>query len=318
MGLQDGWPLLAQHMAQTPEFESFRRFRELNIKNLLYYQAELATLEADLKQEEKDDFRRDDSYARSAEMLMWSCDDPDATAEQKKQVNIVLKIRKILREYNKALLQYNSLSALPQPDEYNVETLRLWIKRGFGGGASREAIRGNGSAAWGDINKTQGTVSSLKRFLPMIKLLFWPDKKDLDPKSPCRDLLRVQPCRDLDSFTQWVEYEFMPFWHELRHGEELTSYEDRRKDQVKHYSQSTMLRFTSFVTTVVACLLPTLAIAILTTAKTTRDKLLYIGGFTAMFAIGLLWLTEAGSSRLQVFTATAAFSAVLVVFVQGQ
>jgi hypothetical protein len=161
-------------------------------------------------------------------------------------------------------------------------------------------------------------VKPSKRFLPMLKLLFWPDKRELDPNSPCRDLVRVQPCRDLDSFTHWVEYEFMPFWHGLLHSGELKSYEDRREGQMKQYSQSTMLNFTTFITTVVACLLPTLAIGILTTAETTRDKLLYIGGFTAMFAIGLLWLTEAGSSRLQVFTATAAFSAVLVVFVQGQ
>jgi len=65
------------------------------------------------------------------------------------------------------------------------------------------------------------------------------------------------------------------------------------------------VRFTSGVVTIVASMLPTMAIAILTTADTLRDKLLYIGGFTALFAIGLMILTSE-TSRVQIFTATAA------------
>jgi hypothetical protein len=34
--------------------------------------------------------------------------------------------------------------------------------------------------------------------------------------------------------------------------------------------------------------------------------LLYIGGFTALFAIGLMFLTNAETTRVEVFTATAA------------
>ncbi len=67
-----------------------------------------------------------------------------------------------------------------------------------------------------------------------------------------------------------------------------------------------MLKFTSFVATVVACLLPTLAIVILTRVETTAQKLGLIAGFTALFSIGLIWLTDAGTSRVQIFAATAA------------
>ena len=67
-----------------------------------------------------------------------------------------------------------------------------------------------------------------------------------------------------------------------------------------------MLKFTSSVAMVVACVLPTVAIGILTTAQTTKQRLLYIGGFTALFAIGVMWLTDAGTSRVSIFTATAA------------
>jgi len=58
--------------------------------------------------------------------------------------------------------------------------------------------------------------------------------------------------------------------------------------------------------TVVACALPTVAIDILSTAKTKKDRLLYIGGFTIMFAIGLLLFIEASTSRINIFMATAA------------
>jgi hypothetical protein len=70
--------------------------------------------------------------------------------------------------------------------------------------------------------------------------------------------------------------------------------------------QKRILKITSLLATVVACLLPTVAIGILSTAKTNRDRLLYIGGFTTLFAIGLLLFTESGTSRLNIFMATAA------------
>jgi hypothetical protein len=49
-----------------------------------------------------------------------------------------------------------------------------------------------------------------------------------------------------------------------------------------------------------------MAIAVLTTAKGNKERLLYIGGFTALFAFGLMILTDASTSRVQIFTATAA------------
>jgi len=67
-----------------------------------------------------------------------------------------------------------------------------------------------------------------------------------------------------------------------------------------------MLRFTSAVATVAACLLPTLAIGVLTTARNMTETLLYIGGFTVLFSIGLMVLTT-DASRMQIFTATAAY-----------
>ncbi|KAI0410202.1 hypothetical protein F5X98DRAFT_387608 [Xylaria grammica] len=312
---KEGWPRLAQMLAESPKFESFRRFRELNVKTLLYYQAEIAELEKDLMEAENNDTRNksskkwEGSYAEYAHRMIQSQDDPNA---DKKQCDIVLKIRERVREYNRALLQHAEISMLPLPDNSNVEILRVWIKRG---GCGRDRIGGEGATAWGDTTDPESVpIPPWRRILPILGRLLWP--RTDHPKNP--DLVRIQPLPKLDRFTRWMEQEFVPLWHDLCHPEKINSPANPRYNVVTTYSELKMLRFTSFVATVIACVLPTVAIGILTTAKTTLQKLYYIGGFTALFAIGLLWLAESGTTRVQVFMATAAFSAVLVVFVQNQ
>lgn len=72
------------------------------------------------------------------------------------------------------------------------------------------------------------------------------------------------------------------------------------------YRMSRIYAFTSFVTTIVACLLPTAAIAILSTIHSEPKIIGFIALFTAIFAIGLMGLTNPGTSRKDIFTATAA------------
>jgi hypothetical protein len=67
-----------------------------------------------------------------------------------------------------------------------------------------------------------------------------------------------------------------------------------------------MLQFTSAVATVIACVLPTVAIAILSKMHSMPEILGFIGLFTTLFAVGLMLLTDAGTSRVEIFTATAA------------
>jgi hypothetical protein len=71
------------------------------------------------------------------------------------------------------------------------------------------------------------------------------------------------------------------------------------------YTGEWMLRISSTITTVVACLLPTVAISVLAELHTMGQTLGAIAGFTALFALGLSWLTG-GTSRVEIFTATAA------------
>jgi Family of unknown function (DUF6594) len=75
---------------------------------------------------------------------------------------------------------------------------------------------------------------------------------------------------------------------------------------INRYSGKRIVRFTAFVSTVAACLLPTVAIAVLAQLNTTAQLLGVIAVFTAVFAAGLMMLVEAGTSRVEIFAATAA------------
>jgi len=67
-------------------------------------------------------------------------------------------------------------------------------------------------------------------------------------------------------------------------------------------------KVTSLVATAIACVLPTVAIAVLTTtlAVTTQQKLLWIGGFTILFAMGVVAFTSE-ISKAHVFMAAATY-----------
>ena len=113
-----GWPVLAKLIAETPEFESFSRFRELNVKNLLYYQVELAYLERKLKKyEEEDSGRRgqpEAEYAKCAHKMIERQEEP-LGPKSHRQWKVVLKIRNVLKEYSKTFIYDLDVRVLTSP-----------------------------------------------------------------------------------------------------------------------------------------------------------------------------------------------------------
>ncbi len=95
-----GWPRVAMLMAKTPDFASFSRFRDLNVKSLLYYQAELTRLRKKLHEEELDDALRGDEeavkYAQRADKLIKS------EAPNNRQWELVKEMRVVLKEYSES------------------------------------------------------------------------------------------------------------------------------------------------------------------------------------------------------------------------
>lgn len=107
-----GWPTLARLMAQTPDFEAFASFKDLSIKSLLYYQAELIYLRRALHEVEWQDFRKSEldlesSFADDLTTLIKarenSIEDQESGKPGKlpKQWVLIEKIRSTLEKYSK-------------------------------------------------------------------------------------------------------------------------------------------------------------------------------------------------------------------------
>jgi len=331
--------MVARLLEERPDLESFPRFRELNMRNLLYYQAELDDLKGRLKEQELKDWNDQrglggNNYSQCAIDLIES--HLEEAEKDRDQWELVLRIRKLLMEYNAALLQHAQLAALPEPSTQNVECFRDSLCRTDLG---NYFVAGSGSTSWGAMwEDKQRSQPIRQRLWLLLRSVVWAPSRP--PTRP--DLLTTRPQRNVDGFTRWIREEWVPFYRgclnykKPQDGGGKADVEDPLEKAMKQEakppshgqdsaiwsvmeasSEKAILKFTSAAATVIACVLPTVAIGILTTATTTIHKLLYIGGFTALFAIGLMYLTDE-TSRVQIFTATAAFSAELVVFVQNQ
>jgi len=97
-----GYPKLAEHFGEHPDFASFRRFGALNSRNLLYYQAELLELEEELEGVE----RRDNNLSKSgtgndrAATWYWLGGKGSEIQNNKDQLDLVLKLRGLLHQYS--------------------------------------------------------------------------------------------------------------------------------------------------------------------------------------------------------------------------
>ncbi|ORY09025.1 hypothetical protein BCR34DRAFT_603173 [Clohesyomyces aquaticus] len=325
-----GWPQLALLMSKTPDLAAFPRFRDLNVKSLLYYQCQLTILREKLQELEKSDAREGKDWAQYADDLVESGSAQFQTMEE---------IRKVLKKYNKAMLQYSKICALSDPDPFNMRTLRKWLRNEA---CANFAVRGRGGLenTWGDVYKNPdeevGTIWT--QFFRLISHLIWarsPSIGDLD-------LAVTAPQTKVDGLTRWVVTEFIPFrralgrkWKEMMEKKKNTDEEAttpspvssvtpptvpsgpavKKEETIVSWSEKGALRVTSGISTVVACLLPVIAISVLSQLHGIRNLLFCLAGFAVIFALGLIFLTQGTSSRTEIFAATAAFSAVMVVFI---
>lgn len=176
--------------------------------------------------------------------------------------------------------------------------------------------------SWGNIyEKVPPPVAPTKqRIWKLVTSLIWSEPTP----ATGLDLAASLPRKDVDGFSRWVASSFVPFWANYQDyrrtqkakkrqdvgkekgvDESVTkSREELAKDTLTKYSERKILRFTSAISTIVACLLPVIAITVLTQVDGTRNLLLCISGFAVIFAAGLIFLGTA--SRVEIFGATAA------------
>jgi hypothetical protein len=109
----DGWPTLTKVIEQESSLEAFATFTDLNIKSLLYYQAELIYLRKELHRVEWKDFRASEDdcrsrYANNLEFLIAEREGSIASAGSEnplplpEQWILIERIRTTLDKYSKS------------------------------------------------------------------------------------------------------------------------------------------------------------------------------------------------------------------------
>ena len=104
MDVKTGYPGLSKLMGHADGLGMFKRFTDLNMRNLLYMQAELLALEDELEIATCNDHHDPNSpsrklYSRSAKTLRASKDSSDP--RNREQWDKVLEIREKLKEYSR-------------------------------------------------------------------------------------------------------------------------------------------------------------------------------------------------------------------------
>jgi hypothetical protein len=214
--LNKGWPLVAQLMEKQPELEAFGRFRELNIKNLLYYQVELEFLQAALEDEEVRDasgspsdpdgeFHKDANSMMNRDLITMKLEDPKSP-----QWATVLELRRCLHDYNEALLQYAQVSALPNANRRVINGLINWIRMPDRGNFS---IHSYGSQVWGDLyGMPEGNLSFAELFFQawegfLSLVMFWRYR----PPRTRSDLITPRPSQKISTAAYWITYVMIPW-----------------------------------------------------------------------------------------------------------
>lgn len=136
--VRDGYGKLAELMSCHDEFAILRRFRHLNMKNLLYLQAEITQLEEELG-ELADRDARDPAlpfHGRDWWSLAHGGADADADEDEdaaggqaQAQWAKVLELRGKLAAYNDNVLQQARLARLDGPSRHELAFLRRWMER---------------------------------------------------------------------------------------------------------------------------------------------------------------------------------------------
>ncbi|KAI4639286.1 hypothetical protein J4E93_009465, partial [Alternaria ventricosa] len=174
-----GYPMLAGRMGNMPEVAMFRRFGALNARSLLYYQAELAHLEDELQLLEAEDAKSKDGkkekYTTNAFWLNTADFRPDGELRDgdKRQRDLIVHMRHILREYNDALIQQATiLREMKKPDPFDLNHIQKFIAADS---MNNDVFVGPDHNIWGSAEK---------------------------PKDHSRELVVLRARKDTDSFSR--------------------------------------------------------------------------------------------------------------------
>ncbi|KAK3334205.1 hypothetical protein B0T19DRAFT_420296 [Cercophora scortea] len=193
------------------------------------------------------------------------------------RMNLVRQIRETLRDYREALLFESTLASIPPPGRKVLKAFRLNFFHGRPGDNGSFPILGGNSSALYD---------------------------DAD------DLVALHAGEHRDRMTVFVQDNFSYLFKDRHLNRGLGD-----SSVLEYASESKIASFISYLSVVLAAMLLFGAILVLYNTKSNNLKLGLIALFTTIFAASVGLLTNA--KRSEVFGSTAAYAAVLVVFVSG-
>lgn len=276
-----GYARLARVMGDVPDVAIFKRFAHLSVESLLHYQAEICSLEkrlAEFQSEDKEDTTDSDRrwYAFNSQTLRDSADGDEG--EDPNQWQTILRLRELLKEYYAAMLLHQQVVDLNKPQQKQLQALRDWM-----------FYPHRGRILLADVDVEVWKTTKLEELVT------------LEPKST--------DGVTFSKSTLGLVRLYHRFIGRYLHKQEP---EDHFRNSVV-YRDDGVFKVIRVIKTLAACLMPIVGIVVLYVVQDMAARLGIIAAFTAIFAFTLCYFTPAGIK--DIFSATAAFSAVLVVFV---
>ena len=304
--VRDGYPALAAWIARDPDGEAFvfRRFDRLAARNILHLQSRLIALENEIDQLDDEARRTGDSETKQSlrrwETLMKHAENPNRP--EKKRVAKLDELKEVLKEYCKAeiarkvedsnllesdetLLRQAQIADFRKPSYRVLKTFRDYL--------DGKAFENSGPSV--PLQSENGDS------VPM-RLISGRGKEFLDDKA---DLVALRKANEEDLLSKLLQD------HWVFKNRATSDPLDRTAIYKNHY----VVRTVAGVSMTLAAILLIVAIISLYSVTNPKAKLGLVAVYTLLFALSVALLTNA--RRAEVFGATAAYAAVLVVFVSG-
>ncbi|KAL2012418.1 hypothetical protein VTN00DRAFT_5136 [Thermoascus crustaceus] len=284
----NGYDKAVQRYLEHPRGALVRKFLSLQIKNILYYQAELNHLEKDLN-----DCIRADAQSRApanASLPQHTIDLQTSwwhlyITENSEQWELLKKIRSTLTEYQTALVRLSQIEKLGRPHRLDMRLARDYF-----------------------CDKENGPN------IESNEISFWTDETLPDSEFVALFTNDDERNKDLDKLTLWIiqKLEWCHYNILERYRKATCAGRGGGKPTFK-YDVRRIADTVSLATLISAPLINFAAMLALYSIKDMKARLAIILVFTQIFSIIMSALTNNRTATM--FAATTAYSAVLVVFV---
>lgn len=292
---RDGYPALADWMARDPDGETFifRRFDSLAARNLLHLQAEIFAMKRNITELDSAARLQDSTYGAWLSSMRWETlmeHSKDENRPEYRRVEMMKRLRVLMRDY----CRYSALAGrephLTDIDEALLQRSEL-----------SKLQRPSGRSLAAALAYVKGVVSDDK-WERVSQLIGGDAQTFLDDEF---DLVALSdpPAED------YLSQIFHAYWPFRRYKA------DDPFDRTMIYKNSHIVRTVSVMSLMLAAVLLIGAIVHLYLISDPAAKLGFVTMYTLLFATSIYICTNA--RRVEVFAATAAYAAVLVVFVSG-